>query len=695
MKEVTDIKSKITIPDIYSLLQSALQQMEEGALVFSQDGKILDCNSSAEIITGYSGFELHTVFFSSLLSNREDYLSIRKALEKEVYHINSFDMVRKNGEHYTSKLKISKTEIGQSTQLFLVTFGNSSFQSRAEQELLVARKIYENIEEGVLYTDRKGKILSVNPAFEIVTGYLEEEVLGKNPNILQSGYHQADFYQALWKDVHEKGYWRGEIWNKRKNGEIFPEWLTISSISNEYGRVTNYVAVFSDITDRKQKEKQIQKLSNYDALTGTTNRYILSQELLRLIETANKYNQLLAVLFLDLDRFKVINETLGHSYGDLLLKKVASRIKGMLKNKDLIARFGGDEFVIVLPNIKHAKEAVQVSEDIIQALEQPFFLDNQEVYATTSIGISLYPHDGDGVDLLIKNAEKAMHKAKLNGGSNFELFYEELQPLNESRRIILENGLRKAIENDELMLYYQPQASLKTGQLTGVEALLRWHHSELGYISPGEFIPIAEETGLIIPISEWVINQACEDVKRLHVSGHTNLKIGINISGVHFSQSDFVKKVSGIIQNTNINPYNVDLELTESMIMPNAEDSIEKLVRLKRMGLKLSIDDFGTGYSSLSYLPRFPIDTLKIDQSFVRNLMSVKGDAAIIKAIITMAKTLQLDIIAEGVEDEKQLDFLKQEKCDIIQGFYLSKPIPFPELVQFLEMWNPDMLSGK
>ncbi|MEH6948920.1 EAL domain-containing protein [Bacillus sp. JJ634] len=692
---MTDIQSKITIPDIYSLLQSALQQMEEGALVFSQDGKILDSNSSAEIITGYSGFELHTVFFSSLLSNREDYLSIRKALEKEVYHINSFDMVRKNGEHYTSKIKISKTEIGQSTQLFLVTFENSSFQSRAEQELLVARKIYENIEEGVLYTDHRGKILSVNPAFEIVTGYLEEEVLGKNPNILQSGYHQADFYQALWKDVHEKGYWKGEIWNKRKNGEIFPEWLTISSVSNEYGRVTNYVAVFSDITDRKQKEKQIQKLSNYDALTGTKNRYILFQELLRLIETANKYNQLLAVLFLDLDRFKVINETLGHNYGDLLLKKVASRIKGMLKNKDLIARFGGDEFVIVLPNIKHAREAVQISEDIIQALEQPFLLDNQEVYATTSIGISLYPHDGDGVEVLIKNAEKAVHKAKANGGSSFELFYEELQPFNKSRRIILENGLRKAIENDELMLYYQPQASLKTGHLTGVEALLRWHHSELGYISPGEFIPIAEETGLIIPISEWVINQACEEVKRLHVSGYTNLKVGINISGVHFSQSDFSKRVSEIIQNTNINPYNVDLELTESMIMPNAKDSIDKLVKLKRMGLKLSIDDFGTGYSSLSYLHRFPIDTLKIDQSFIRNLMSVKGDAAIIKAIITMAKTLQLDIIAEGVEDKKQLDFLEQENCDIIQGFYLSKPIPFPELVQFLEMWNPDMLSGK
>lgn len=564
-----------------------------------------------------------------------------------------------------------------------------------KKELMVARKIYENIEEAILYTDHNSRILYVNPAFEIATGYLQEEVLGKNPNILQSGYHNSDFYKDFWKDIKEKGYWKGEIWNKRKNGEIYPEWLTISTITNEKGEITNYVSVFTDITDRKQKEEQIQKLANYDVLTGTANRYLLTQEFERFMEIANKHHQMLAVLFLDLDRFTLINETLGHNYGDLLLKKVAARIKWSLKGKDLIARFGGDEFVIVLPNIKHEKEAVQTANNILLALKEPFLLNDKEVYATTSIGISIFPDNGENLDVLIKNALKGMYKVKDNGRNNFEVYYEGLHPQNQSRRMILENRLRKAIETQELALHYQPQIDLKTGHVIGVEALLRWNNLELGAVSPGEFIPIAEETGLIIPISEWVINQACEEVKCLHISGYPNLKVGINISGLHFNQSSFVETVNKLIQNTGIDPRLVELELTESMIMPNAGEAIEKLVMLKQTGLKLSIDDFGTGYSSLSYLQRFPIDTLKIDQSFIRNLITYSGDAAIVKAIITMAKNLQLEIIAEGVENIKQIDFLRKEKCDIIQGFYVSKPIAFPKLEDFLKVWEPDMLNRK
>ena len=564
-----------------------------------------------------------------------------------------------------------------------------------EKELFVARKIYENIEEAILYTDQKSRILYVNPAFEIATGYSSEEVLGKNPSILQSGYHQKEFYQALWNSIKEKGYWKGEIWNKRKNGEIYPEWLTISTITNKDGEVTNYVSVFSDITVHKQHEEQIQKLANYDVLTGTANRSLLTQELQRFIDMAGEHNQLLAVLFLDLDRFKIINETLGHKYGDLLLKKVSSRLKSLLKKKDLLARFGGDEFVIILPNIKHGNDAVQIANDIIIALKEPFFLENKELFITTSIGISVYPVNGEDPDSLIKNAAKGTNKAKSNGRNNFELYDEKLHPQNHSRRMILENRLRKAINNQELTLNYQPQVELKTGKVIGVEALLRWHNSELGSVSPGEFIPIAEETGLIIPISEWVIFQACQEVKRLHDAGYTELKVGINISGLHFNQSDFVKDVSTLIGKANINPNLVELEVTESMIMPNAKELIDELVHLKNKGMKLSIDDFGTGYSSLSYLQRFPIDALKIDQSFIRNLTAYLGDATIVKAIITMAKSLQLAIIAEGVENQKQIDFLRKENCDIIQGFYLSKPLPFSELEKFLEKWEPEMLIRK
>lgn len=568
-------------------------------------------------------------------------------------------------------------------------------QSIVEKELMVARKIYEHVEEAILYTDQKSRILYVNPAFEIATGYSKEEVLGKNPSILKSGYHQKDFYNILWKDMNEKGYWKGEIWNKRKNGEIYPEWLTISTITNKYGDITNYVSIFSDITVHKQNEEQIQKLANYDVLTGTANRYLLTQEFQRLLEIASQHNQMLAVLFLDLDRFKLINETLGHHYGDLLLKKVSSRIKWLLKKKDVMARFGGDEFVIVLPNIKFEQEAVKMANDIIVALKEPFFLKEQEVYATTSIGIAIYPVNGEDTDQLIKNAAKGMYKAKSNGRNNFELFDEGHHPQNQSRRMVLENRLRKAIQNDELSMNYQPQVELKTGKIKGIEALLRWKHPDLGSISPGEFIPIAEETGLIIPISEWVIQQVCKEVKRLHDVGYNELKVSINISGLHFNQSYFVKDVSEIIRNANMNPNLVELELTESVIMANAKESIDELVDVKQNGMKVSIDDFGTGYSSLSYLKRFPIDTLKIDQSFIRNLTSYSDDAAIVRAIIMMAKSLQLEIIAEGVENREQLDFLRQEKCDIIQGFYVSKPLPFSELEEFLEKWKPKMLIGK
>lgn len=694
-KKVRYIPSKTIIPDIYSLLETMLQQMGEGAIVFSKDGKILNSNHISEMITGYSEFELHCMFFSSLLLNQNDYLTICKTLEKETQYYDTVQMVKKSGESYKSKIKISKAQIGQSEQLFLMLFENSSSQNIFDKELMVARNIYENVEEAILYTDHKSRILYVNPAFEITTGYSKEEVLGKNPSILQSGYHKKDFYKDFWKAINEHGFWKGEIWNKRKNGEIYPEWLTISTITNKYGDITNYVSIFSDITVHKQNEEQIQKLANYDVLTGTANRYLLMQEFQRLIDIASKHNQMIAVLFLDLDRFKVINETLGHHFGDLLLKKVSSRIKWLLKKKDLIARFGGDEFVILLPNIKHEKEAVQIANDIITALKEPFFLKEKEVYATTSIGIAVYPVNGEDPDLLVKNAAKGMYHAKSNGRNNFELYFEELHPQNHSKRMVLENRLRKAIKNEELSLHYQPQVELNTGNIIGIEALLRWNNQELGTISPGEFIPIAEESGLIIPISEWVINQACKEIKQLHQVGHNKLKVSINISGLHFNQNKFVKDVCTIIRNANMNPDLVELELTESVIMPNAVESIDELVKLKENGMKISIDDFGTGYSSLSYLQRFPIDVLKIDQSFIRNLTLHSDDAAIVRAIIMMAKSLQLEIIAEGVENKEQLNFLRQEKCDIIQGFYVSKPLPFSELEEFLNKWKPEILIGK
>lgn len=560
------------------------------------------------------------------------------------------------------------------------------------QMINLTEKILQSTSEGVMITDSESRIVSVNPAFEIVTGYTKEEVIGKNPNLLQSGIHDSRFYSNMWKEIFEKGQWKGEIWNKRKNGDVFLEWITISAIKDEAGFITNFVAVFSDITDRKHAEDQLRYLAHYDSLTGVANRYSLNKRLEGLIYTAKKYNQLLAILFLDLDRFKQINDTLGHSYGDLLLKSVSQRLKGLLKNKDMIARLGGDEFVIVLPNLKHPKEAVRIAEMIIEALSRPFLLNMQEVYISTSIGISFYPLDGGDIEALLRNADKAMYEAKSAGRNQFELYHTKMHH-NESGQMLLENYLRKALDRNEIFLVYHPVIDPKTKRIVSVEALVRWKHGKLGLIPPAEFIPLAEESGLIIPISEWIIQKACEDLKTLHLQGRTNLRMSINISAFHFNQVNFVKSISDIFQLTNVNPNYIDFELTESMIMPKASESVNKLVKLKQLGVKLSIDDFGTGYSSLSYLNRFPLDILKIDKSFINGIALYEEDCSIVEAIITMAHRLHLKVVAEGVENKKQFDFLKKENCDYIQGFYISKPIPLYKLMSFFDSWETEIFK--
>ncbi|KAB2338274.1 EAL domain-containing protein [Cytobacillus depressus] len=560
------------------------------------------------------------------------------------------------------------------------------------QKVKLVEKILQNTSEGVMITDGKSRIISVNPAFEVVTGYNNDEVIGKNPNILQSGIHDEQFYQKMWTELYEQGQWKGEIWNKRKNGDVFLEWITISAIKDEEGYITNFVAVFSDITDRKHAEEQLRYLAHFDTLTGVANRYSLNQRLESLIETAEKYNQILAVLFLDLDRFKQINDTLGHNYGDLLLKKVSTRLKGLLKNKDMIARLGGDEFVIVLPNLKHPKEAVHIAEMIIDSFSSSFQLQTQEVFTSTSIGISLYPFDGTDMETLLRTADKAMYEAKNGGRNQLELYHEKMHH-NGSRQMKLATFLRKAIEKNELFLVYHPIVDVQTNKIISVEALVRWKQDQFGLIPPSEFIPIAEESGLIIPISEWIIQKACEDLQTIHLQGYSNLRMSINISALHFSQEYFVKSINDIFQKTNANTNYIDFELTESMIMPNAHETVNKLVKLKKLGVKLLIDDFGTGYSSLSYLNRFPLDILKIDQSFINGLSSYEDDCSIVEAIITMAHRLHLKVVAEGVENKKQLNFLQNEKCDYIQGYYISKPLPIHELLSFFTSWETEIIK--
>ncbi|KGR79509.1 putative bifunctional diguanylate cyclase/phosphodiesterase [Ureibacillus manganicus] len=556
--------------------------------------------------------------------------------------------------------------------------------------------ILENVAEGIMITDQHLKIIAVNPAFEFVTGYSSDEVIGKTPTLLQSGIHEKDFYIEMWEQIKRTGSWQGEIWNRRKTGDIYPESLTIKEVRDKEGNITNYCGLFTDLSEMKIVENELEKRALTDSLTEVNNRFAFLERMNSLLESSKKINSkmLHAVFFLDLDRFKQVNDTLGHSIGDQLLLVVAKRLKRQLKNKDIIARYGGDEFVITLTNITHPREAAYFAEKIIKIIEEPVYIEEQEIYISTSIGISIYPHDGNNTDELVNRADKAMYYSKQNGRNGFSFYFEDLS--SDSKRVLkLDGELRKAIENKDFELYFQPKISLSDNRVVGIEALVRWNNEELGFVSPAEFIPFAEETGLIIPISEIIIHKACEDLRKLRDAGYSDITMSINISSIHFQQVNFLKSIKSILEKNNTSANNFEIEMTERTVMNNDTDTVSKLVRLKQLGFKLSIDDFGTGYSSLSYLVRFPLDYLKIDRSFIQHMVSLDEKQAVVDAIIQMAHRLKMKVVAEGVESVQQLNLLREMGCDFIQGYYYSKPVPMDELIEFLQIWEVVHQEGK
>ncbi len=557
----------------------------------------------------------------------------------------------------------------------------------------ITPKIMDAISEGVMITDVHCKIVSVNTAFEFVTGYTKEEVIGRRPDVLQSGVHGKVFYNQMWKELRQNGEWQGQIWNRRKTGDIYPEWLKIMEMQDHENHVIGYCGVFSDLSDEKIVERELKRRSMTDSLTGVSNRFAYNERMTVLLNASKNHHYQHAILFLDLDRFKQVNDTLGHSIGDELLVQVVKRIQTLLKNKDIIARYGGDEFVITFTDIHHPKEAVHLGHKIIQLLEEPFIINNQHIFCTSSIGMSLYPLDGEDTESLVNKANKAMYFAKENGKNQCVFYFDELQT-DAKRILLLDSELRKAIEQKSFELHYQPKVDLQKRQIVGVEALVRWNNEKLGFVSPAEFIPYAEETGLIIPISECIIERACQDVHKLANLGVKNLPIAINISSIHFHQQNFIQSINQILVKNNLPARLFELELTERTIMDNESETIRKLVKLKQMGFKLSVDDFGTGYSSLSYLVQFPIDYLKIDRSFIQHLCFYKDKQAIVDAIIQMAHRLQLKVIAEGVEQQGQVQLLNKMGCDMIQGYYYSKPRKLDQLIEFIEFWALE-IEGK
>ena len=585
--------------------------------------------------------------------------------------------IKKDGTMIYAEVTAQKINFdGKNARLILAQ--DVSERKRIEANLRMQTSAINATSDQVVITNVHGKIEFVNPAFEEETGYTYDETVGKTHELFASGKHEAKFYADLWATINTGNTWHGEITNKRKDGSLYVEDMSITPVKNEAGIIERFIAIKRNITEKKMYEKQLDHLAHHDLLTGLPNRLLLSDKLVQRFAQARRQHQSLAVMFLDLDRFKFVNDTLGHTVGDLLLKEVAHRLSSNIREVDTVARMGGDEFIIIAGEIVSPKDAAAVAHKLLHALSDPFMLDNHELFISASIGISLYPEDGVDVETLVKNADTAMYRAKEQGRNRYHLYTEALNAAV-VERMTLENSLRKALERNEFLLYYQPRVDITTGKTVGAEALVRWQHKELGLIPPNQFIPLAEETGLIVPISDWVLHEACAQNKAWQETGLSAIDIAVNISARLFQQEGLRAAIEKVVRETGLNPKHLELELTESTLMHNPELAIETLQQMKEMGVRISIDDFGTGYSSLSYLKRFPIDALKIDRSFVKEITTNTGDAAVATAVVAMARSLNLKVIAEGVETLEQLEFLRTLKCDEMQGYFVSLPVP-PEV---------------
>ncbi|WP_260292667.1 EAL domain-containing protein [Sedimenticola hydrogenitrophicus] len=545
----------------------------------------------------------------------------------------------------------------------------------SQENLHLAQQVIRASRDGIMVTDARGFIQSVNPAFTRITGYSAEESIGNTPALLKSGRHDAAFYQQMWSAVHSDGYWAGEVWNRRKNGEIYPEWLSINVIRNHEGEITKLAAILSDITDRKKSEEQIKNLAFYDVLTGLPNRRLFNDRLTVAIANAHRHDHLLGIVFIDLDLFKRINDTLGHGAGDQLLVEVARRIQREMREGDTAARMGGDEFTLLLQEIEDADAAVAMVHRIIGAIAKPITLANNTLYITASIGISIYPHDGNNSETLIRNADTAMYRAKDDGRNSYQLYTATMNATS-LEHLAMESNLRKAIKEREFTLHYQAKVLAESGRITGVEALIRWQHAELGYIAPALFIPLAENIGLIPELGDWVLETAINQCRDWIGKGLGEFRIAVNVSARQLIQPEFSERLIGMLQQARVEPRYLELELTESAVMERPHEVIPMLTALKSHGIHISIDDFGTGYSNFGYLKRLPIDKLKIDLSFIRDVPTNRDDAELVAAMIAMAHKLRLSVIAEGVENRQQIDFLKQHHCDELQGYFITRPLP-------------------
>ncbi len=586
-------------------------------------------------------------------------------------------------------LELSVRKFGHTSRSkFICIVRDLTALKQIEEELQLAATAFET-HTAILITNVDGSILRVNPAFTQITGYSAEEAVGSNPKMLRSGHHGTDFYEKFWDSIKSTGKWEGEIWNKRKNGEIYPEWQTITAVKNSAGKVTHYVATFQDITERKETQALIEHHAFYDALTNLPNRRMMLDRLNQELSAARRHKIYGALLFLDLDHFKNLNDSMGHAVGDSLLQQMAKRLSNNVRIEDTVSRLGGDEFVVLLSNLGPDEQAATattkaIAQKIHKSISRPYQLEGHSFNFTSSIGITLYPFANDTADDVLKHADAAMYRAK-GQGRNAICFYQSSMQAEADQRLQLEKQLRNAIDNEELVLYYQPQFSNEKG-IIGAEALLRWSHPERGIVEPKDFISLAEETNLIQPIGVWVVKNAVKQYAAWLENGLFTGKeyIAVNISPKQIQQEDFVNIISSVLEQYDVPPNSLKLELTESVLLNDLQDVVIKMERLTQLGVSFSMDDFGTGFSSLSYLKRLPFDQIKIDKTFIRDVPRDINDAAIVETIIAMADHLNLDVIAEGVETQEEFDFLQGKGCFRYQGFYFSTPLQASSFEQTL-----------
>lgn len=663
-------------------------------------GEITDWNPRAELIFGLTKTQALGLLLDETIIPLRDRRSFRRgldslAVERTEYELNrriERTAIRNNGAEFPVEMTVTALQTGLDW-CFTVFIADLTERKQAEEALRIAATAFES-QQGMFITDTHYRILRVNQAFTEITGYSAEDVLGENPRLLSSGRHDASFYAMMWGAIEHQGSWQGEIWNKRKNGDIFPALISISAVNDANGQTSHYVCAFTDISSRKSAEDEIEYLAFYDPLTRLPNRRLLLDRLQRTLSTSVRRLKKSALLFVDLDNFKLVNDTLGHRQGDLLLGLAAKRLTSCVRDGDTVARVGGDEFVVMLDDLSEneleaATQAKAIGEKVLKVLNRSYPLDGCEQHSTPSIGVTLFGGDPkESSDAPLKRAEMAMYQSK-TAGRNTVSFYDPQMQVEMDARAALEADLREAIQKEQFVLYYQAQV-MGAGRLTGAEGLLRWLHPERGLVSPGAFIGLAEETGLIVPMGQWVLETACKQLATWAKHAEcSRLTVSVNVSARQFHSKDFVDHVLGTIERTGANPNLLKLELTESLMIKDVEAVIAKMSALKARGVCFSMDDFGTGYSSLTYLKRLPLDQLKIDQGFVKNILVDPNDAAIAKMIVALAESLGLTVIAEGVELEAQRDFLAHQGCHAYQGYFFGRPMP---VADFEAMTQKDTL---